>query len=171
MELSSQRPPESAAWTEDGYICDQDALHAYTYRTVPACYNGCGPVAVFDLRRHEGHTVTFPEVLHEMDALHPIRVPGPTCMRALRRYLRGCLPGWREVHGKYEALAAAAASRMGILRYHEQHVPHFVPYFRVGENAFRFLNVSDDTMDDVLTPAEFWQAHLLGGSVKLIYWE
>lgn len=161
--------PEALAWTEDGYLKDQDALSAYTYRTIPASINGCGPVAVFDLRRHEGHAVAFADVLAEMDALHPLCIPGPTFMRAMRRYCARHLPGFREVHGA--VLAAAEKSRMGILRYHEEMVPHFVPYFRVGGDRFRFFNVSDGQEDFTATWTEFAAGHFRGGSVKLIYWE
>ena len=44
----------SGAWTEDGYIKDQDLLTGYTYRTIPAMQNSCGPVAVFNLA-HDAH--------------------------------------------------------------------------------------------------------------------
>ena len=49
----------SGAWTEDGYIKDQDLLTGYTYRTIPAMQNSCGPVAVFNLCRRTGKKVSF----------------------------------------------------------------------------------------------------------------
>lgn len=162
--------PEAEGWTADGYIRNQEALYAYTYRTIPAGNNACGPVAVFDLRRHEGHEVRFADVLTEMDDLHMLRVPGPTFMYVMRRYLNKYLPGWREVHGRDAALAAAERSRMGIFRYHEQKIPHFVPYFRV-DGGFRFLNIWDGMEDLTLTMAEFGKDHLLDNRVKLLWWE
>lgn len=162
--------PEAEAWTADGYIRNQDALSAHTYRTIPASDNSCGPVAAFDLRRHEGHDVTFPDVLAEMDAMHLLRVPGPTFMHVMRRYFRKYLPGWREARGRAAALDAAEMSRMGVFRYHEQMVPHFVAYYRVEGGAFRFFNVCDGKEDAVMPMADFAAGHLLGGSVKLLYW-
>lgn len=162
---------ESAGWTADGYIKNQDCFSAHTYRTIPASDNSCGPVAVFNLRRREGQDVRFPDVLAEMDDLHLLRVPGPTLMYVMRGCLRKHLPGWHEIHGRSAALAAAERSRMGILRYHEQHVPHFVGYYRVEGAAFRFLNVCDGQEDVVMPMADFGAGHLRGGSVKLIYWE
>lgn len=170
MELH-QKPPETAGWTSDGYIKNQDCFSAHTYRTIPASENCCGPVAVFNLRRHEGHDVRFPDVLAEMDGLHLLHVPGPTLMYVMRGYLRRHLPGWREVHGRSGALAAAERSRMGVIRYHEQHVPHFVGYYRVDGASFRFLNVCDGQEDVVMPMADFGAGHLRGGSVKLICWE
>jgi len=167
----AQNTPAPVLWTADGYIQDQDALTDRTYRTISAHYNGCGPVAVFDLRHHMGHDVRFDDVLREMDEMHIFRAPGPTMMYVMRRYLRKYLPGWREVHGREAALAAAEGSSMGILRYHEEHVPHFVPFFRVGDGRYRFLNVSDDTEDGVFDLPAFWEGHLRGGSVKLFCWQ
>ena len=163
--------PEAEGWTADGYIRDQDALSSYTYRTIPASDNSCGPVAAFDLRRHEGHDVDFPGVLAEMDGMHLLRVPGPTFLCVMRKYFRKYLPGWHEVHGQDACLAAAEKSRMGVFRYHEQRVPHFVPYYRADGDVFRFFNVSDGAEDTSLTMADFAKEHFLGGSVKLIYWE
>lgn len=174
FSMSRETPPaipESEGWTADGYIRDQDALSAYTYRTIPASGNGCGPVAAFDLRRFAGHDIRFSDVLAEMDGMHLLRVPGPTFLYVMRKYLRKYLPGWREVHGRDACLAAAEKSRMGVFRYHEQKVPHFVAYYRVGDGAFRFFNVCDGAEDTILTMAEFAKEHFLGGSIKLICWE
>ncbi len=169
-ELAAAALPESAAWTADGYLRNQDALSAYTYRAIPASNNGCGPVAAFNLRRHAGHGVTFPEVLREMDDLHLLRVPGPTFLRVMRRYFTKHLPGWHETRGREAALAAAEKSAMGVFRYHEQSIPHFVAYYRA-DGGFRFFNVCDGKEDAVMTMAEFAAGHLLGGSVRLIWWE
>ena len=162
---------EAGGWTADGYIKDQDCLFRYTYRTIPASGNGCGPVAAFDLRHFAGHDVQFSDVLAEMDGTHLLRVPGPTFLYVMRKYLRKYLPGWREVHGRDACLAAAEKSRMGVFRYHEQKVPHFVAYYRVGDGAFRFFNVCDGAEDAVFAMADFGAEHFIGGSVKLIYWE
>ena len=163
--------PEPEAWTADGYLQNQDALHAHTYRTIPASNNACGPVANYNLRHREGHDVPFTDVLREMDDMHLLRVPGPTFMYVMRQYLRKYLPGWREVHGRDECLAAAGKSRMGVFRYHERTIPHFVAYYRTDGGAFRFLNIWDDLTDVTMDMAKFGKEHLVGGSVKLIYWE
>ena len=163
--------PEAAGWTEDGYLKNQEALYAYTYRTIPAGDNACGPVAAYNLRHHEGHDARLTDVLAEMDDLHLLCVPGPTLMYVMRKYLRKYLPNWRETRGKDACLAAAARSRMGVFRYHEQKIPHFVAYYRAGGDLFRFLNIWDDIEDVQLTMEKFGRDHLLGGSVRLIYWE
>ena len=159
------------AWTDDGYLKDQDVLTEFSYRTVSADNNCCGPVAVFNLLRQEGRDVRFTEVLSEMDALHTRRIPGPTLMQVMRKYLRARLPGWREIHGRAQAIGAAEGCRMGILRYYEGIIPHFIAFFRVDGGAFRFLNVSEEVEDECMSFAEFADGHLRGGTVKLFYWQ
>ena len=89
----------------------------------------------------------------------------------MRKVLTFYLPGWQEVHGRDEAVDAAEHSSMGIFRYHEKHIPHFVGYFRQEGDTFRFFNVDNEIEDSVMTIQEFAAGHLLGGSVKLIWWE
>ena len=60
---------------------------------------------------------------------------------------------------------------MGVFRYHERTIPHFVAYYRADDGAFRFLNIWDDLTDVTMDMAKFGKEHLVGGSVKLIYWE
>lgn len=162
-------PAEPEAWTEDGFLKDQDALSCYTYRSIPACHNACGPVAAFNLRRCAGQNAAFSEVLSEMDAMHLFRIPGPTLTHVMRRYCEKYLPGLKEVTGREEAVFAAKNSKMGILRYHEEMVPHFVAYCRA-DGGFRFFNVNDGGEDITLSMAEFAEGHLRGGSVRLMYW-
>ena len=161
----------SGAWTADGYIKDQDLLTGYTYRTIPAMQNSCGPVAVFNLCRRTGKKVSFDHLLKEMDGMHMMHIPGPTFMYVMRKVLTFYLPGWQEVHGRDEAVDAAEHSSMGIFRYHEKHIPHFVGYFRQEGDTFRFFNVDNEIEDSVMSIQEFAAGHLLGGSVKLIWWE
>lgn len=168
---SPARLPEADAWTVDGYLKDQDCLSGYTYRTIPASVNGCGPVAAYDLRRFAGQDAAFTDVLAEMDGLHLLRVPGPTRMRVMRKYFAKYLPGWREARGRDACLASAAGSRMGVFRYHEQKVPHFVAYIRADGGAYRFFNVCDGAEDKVFSMSAFGREHLLGGSVRLISWD
>ena len=174
LRYSAEMPPvsnrqDTEAWTEDGYLMDQDGLGGYTYRTIPACNNGCGPLAAFDLRRHEGQDPLFSEVLREMDRMHLLCVPGPTFTYVMRGYLHRYLPGFREICGREEAIRAAEQSRMGVFRYLEERVPHFVAYYRTTD-GFRFFNVSDGEEDVVLTMPEFARKHLCGGKVRLFCW-
>ena len=162
---------EADGWTADGYIKDQDHFYHYTYRMSPASGNGCGPVAAFDLRRRAGQELSFEDVLLEMDSMHWRRAPGPTDLRVMRAYLSKYLPGWREVHGRDAAISAAEGSRMGLLRYWEEDVPHFISYYRAQPGRFRFFNVSDGQEDFITSWGRFAAEHLRGGSVKLIYWE
>ena len=160
-----------SAWTADGYIQNQDELEGYIYRTIPAKENSCGPIAVYNLCRHMGQELQFGDLLREMDGMHFLHIPGPTLMHVMRRCLTKYLPGWQEVHGRKESIARAQQSSMGIFRYHEQKIPHFVGYYREQEDAFNFYNVCDEQENTVMPMAAFIRDHLCGGSVKLFWWD
>lgn len=150
---------ETKGFSPDGYITDQDFFENYQYRTIPASHNGCGWIAAYNVRHALGDTVPFEEVLREMDGMHALRAPGPTTMNVMRAYLRKYLPDMRETSGRAAALAAAKRSRMGILRYSEDGVPHFISFFRQGE-GFRFFNVNDGLEDYVCSMEMFFSGHV-----------
>ena len=164
-------PPEAEGYTTDGYIRDQDCFSAYTYRRMAASENSCGCIVAFNVRLAQGQSPSFSEVAREMDTMHRLPGPGPTHMYVMRRYLTRYLPGWRETHGRRACLAAAKGSGMGIFRYWESHVPHFVSYIRTPEGAFRFFNVCDGAEDRVFSMEEFISGHCAFGPVRLLWWK
>ena len=153
------------AFSPDGYITDQDAFEALRYRTIPASINGCGPIAAYNLRHFLGQKADFRQIFSELDAMHRLRVPGPTLMTVMRRYLNEHIPDLRETVGREQALAEAAKSRAGIFRYREKNEPHFISYLRMGEGEFRFFNVADGLEDCRMTMEQFGAEHLRGGTV------
>ena len=160
--------PLEAGFSREGYIVDQDCFSSYRYRTMPANINGCGWIAAYNLRRFLGHAVTYDEVRRELDEMHFLRVPGPTLMCVMRKYLSRHVPEHRETVGREEALQAARESRAGIFRYREDHVPHFVSYIRQEDGSFRFFNMADDLEDCVMTMEEFIQEHAATGTVIVL---
>ena len=156
-------PPE--AFSSDGYIVDQDYFSPVRYRTMPANINGCGFIAAYNMRHFLGQEVTWQEVLEELDAMHTLRIPGPTLMRVMREYLDKYVPGWVETVGRDEALAAAAGSTTGIFRYHEGYEPHFVSFVRQDNGGFRFFNVADGLEDFSCSIEQFGREHFLRGTV------
>ena len=153
-------------FSKDGYIIDQDLFDRnYPYRTMPSAWNGCGWIAAYNLRHALGDPVWFDDVRAEMDAMHRLRIPGPTLMRVMRAYLDKYLPGWKETNGREEAAEAAAKSTAGIFRYTEGGVPHFITFVRQDDGCFRFFNVNDDIIDEVMPMEKFTREHFLGGSV------
>ena len=153
------------AFSPDGYITDQDAFETLRYRTIPASINGCGPIAAYNLRHFLGQAADWRQIFAEMDAMHRLRVPGPTLMTVMREYLNAHIPGLRETMGREEALAAAAQSRAGIFRYREKQEPHFVSYLRTEEGDFRFFNMADGLEDCRMSMERFGAEHLRGGTV------
>ena len=91
--------------------------------------------------------------------MHCLHVPGPTTMNEMRAYLGKYMPAMRETSGRKAALEAALKSRMGILRYAEDGIPHFVSFFRRG-GGFRFLNVNDGLEDYVGSMEGFFERHI-----------
>ena len=158
--------PLAEGFSADGYITDQDCFHTLRYRTMPASINGCGWIAAYDLRRFLGQTEDWDTVRRELDAMHAVRLPGPTLLGVMREYLTAHIPGIRETAGREEALAAAEKSRAGIFRYREGHEPHFVCYLRTA-GSFRFFNVANGLEDVELSMAQFGREHLRGGLVVL----
>ena len=154
--MGSAKPLEMG-FSQDGYIIDQDCFSAFRYRTIPANYNGCGWIAAYNLLRFLGQAVEYDAVRKEMDEMHFLRVPGPTLMCVMRKYLRKYVPRVRETVGREAAVAAARESRAGIFRYREGLEPHFVSYIRQGENSFRFFNMNDG-LEDCVMPMDQYRA-------------
>ena len=164
--MSAQKEPRpEEGISPDGYITDQDCFSSVRYRTIRADYNGCGWIAAYNLRHFLGHAVHWDEVRAEMDAMHSLRVPGPTLMRVMRGYLGKYVPGYRETAGREEALATAEESLAGIFRYREGDVPHFICYLRQEDGQFRFFNVDDGLEDCVMPMERFGREHFLRGNV------
>ena len=165
MILSHSNKIPSEGFSSDGYITDQDCFSSVRYRTMPADNNGCGFIAAYNIRHALGHAVEWDDVLAELDAMHTLRIPGPTLMRVMREYLDKYVPGWVETVGRDEALAAAGQRRAGIFRYKEGNIPHFVSFVRQDDGRYRFFNV-DDGLEDFIAPMEqFGREHLLRGTV------
>ena len=156
------------AFSEDGYVRDQDCFSALRYRTMSADINGCGPIAVYNLLHFLGRAPALEQVFREMDALHRLRAPGPTSMRVMRLYLGQFVPGFREHSGREAALAAAGESAGGIFRYREAGVPHYVSFLRQGDGLCRFFNVADGLEDCRMSLEDFGREHLKGGSVYVL---
>ena len=165
--MSSVKPLESG-FSQDGYIIDQDCFSSMTYRTIPANFNGCGWIAAYNLRRFLGHGTEYDAVRKELDEMHFLRVPGPTLMCVMRKYLKKYAPAIRETVGREAALTAARESQAGIFRYREGMEPHFVSYIRQGENCFRFFNMADGLEDCVMPMEQFIHEHCAPGTVIVL---
>ena len=155
-------------FSADGYIIDQDYFAAYPYRTMTSDINGCGWIAAYNLRRALGQAADFDAVRAEMDAMFRLRVPGPTTMDVMRRYLDRYVPGLRLACGQAAAQAAVEQSRAGILRYWEGREPHFVAYVRRPDGRFRFFNVADGLEDCTAVAAAFVQTRCVRGPVRCL---
>ena len=142
----------------DNFICDQDAFGDYSYRTIPSSRNGCGWMAAYNMRHYLGHDVSFDEVLREMDEMHTLRVPGPTTMNVMRKYLQKYIPDIRESCGREESLSASRSSSAGILRYCEENIPHFIFFCKSGDK-YRFFNVNDGLEDFFEDMDVFFEKH------------
>ena len=160
--------PIEQGFSSDGFITDQDCFSSVRYRTIPASDNGCGFIAAFNLRRALGQAVSWEEVRKEMDGMHRLRIPGPTLMNVMRKYLLYHVPGCKEVSGRKEAVSAAEESSAGIFRYIEGHVPHYVSYMRQDDGEFRFFNVAEGLEDCAMTMKQFAEEPIRSGVVIVL---
>lgn len=156
-------------FSPDGYIIDQDYFDKYEYRTMSASINGCGWIAAYNVRHFLGHGIGFENVLHEMDLMHSLRIPGPTTMPVMRAYLKKYIPEMAEHTGREEARAAALDCRAGILRYTEADVPHFISFIRQEDGAYRFFNVNDGLEDYAASMEMFFETHVLPGCYVSVF--
>ena len=156
-----------AGFSADGYIIDQDHMGRYRYRGMSSDVNGCGWIAAYDLLHAQGYAVDHETVYREMNALFPRQIPGPTPVKKLMDYLAR-YGDYKLTAGKKAALAAARTAGAGILRYWEEDVPHFVPFVRVGEGAYRFFNVNDGMEDLICSMEDFFAGHCKRPLVRVI---
>ena len=163
--MQEERKPLSAGFSTDGYIKDQECFHEYRYRTMRADINSCGWIAAYNLRHFLSQETEWDDVRREMEKMHVFNVPGPTCMRVMRQYLKKYIPEVQEIYGREEALAAAEASTAGLFRYREEDIPHFISYIRAGDGQYRFFNVTEDKEDILMPMEQFGREHLLKGRV------
>ncbi len=166
--MNFEPKPLSAGFSADGYITDQDCFSSVRYRTMHADINGCGWIAAYNLRHFLGHDIGWQSVLREMDDMHTLRFPGPTLMRVMREYLGKYVPDYRETEGREAAVAAAKKSCAGIFRYQEGYEPHFISFIRVGDNRFRFFNVTDGLEDFCADMDKYAEEHLRHGIVIVL---
>ena len=161
--------PLDLGFAQDGYIIDQDCFSSFVYRTIPANLNGCGWIAAYNLRKALDHGISFDEVRQELDDLHFLKVPGPTLMCVMRKYLKQYVPQYRETVGREEALMDAQESIAGIFRYREGREPHFTSYIRQEDGSFRFFNMADDFEDVVMPMEQFITEPCAPGTVILLW--
>ena len=154
-------------FSTDGYIIDQNAFSGYRYREMSSDINGCGWIAGYNLLRAAGKDVDFDTVRRQLDEMIRLRIPGPTPMRTLRRWLGRHLP-CRCAAGRKKALEAAGGSTAGILRYWEGREPHFIAFLRTADGRYRFLNVADGLEDIILPMEDFFKAHCSRGYTRAL---
>lgn len=155
-------------FSSDGFITDQDYFGDYPYRAMTSDINGCGWMAAYDLRRALGQDVEFDDVRRQMDAMFLLRIPGPTTMAVMLRYLRLYIDDFSLVRGRAAVLSAAPRARAGILRYTESGIPHFAAFVNVSGDVFRFFNVADGLEDCRFHMAEFILSRCKRGCVRAI---
>ena len=154
-------------FTEDGYICDQEKLTDYPYRTTTSNYNGCGWIACFNVLKYLGRAPEAADVCSTMDHMHRLRFPGPTTMRVVRKYLGSQGVSFTEVRGRKACAAAAEIAQAGIFMYFEERIPHYVAFVSTGDGRFRCFNVNDDMWDFESGMGDFAAKHFRGGIVHL----
>lgn len=154
-------------FSREGYILDQDQFGHLLYRGMSSAINGCGWIAAYNFLRALGFDLSHETAHRDMDNYFPVKIPGPTPVRILRRYLRR----WGQyplTPGKTAARKRAEQSLAGILRYREGQEPHFVAFVRERDNLFRFFNVCDGGEELTMSMSDFFRTHCARGFVRVI---
>lgn len=158
-------------FSSDNFIIDQDCFSQYPYRGIKSSRNGCGWIAAYNLRLALGQNVNFDDVRHEMDFMHKRKMPGPTKMSVMRKYLKRYAPNFKETHGRKEVIEQAKRSRAGIFRYYEEKIPHFVTFIKQDDGFFRFFNVNDGMEDFCSDIDDFASKHFVFGTYIILRYD
>ena len=151
-------------FSNDNYIIDQDYFGEYLYRTIKSSRNGCGWIAMYNLKHYLFKENDFDSIRKEMDAMHKIKMPGPTKMSVMRKYFKKYIPNFKEFHGKSQVIEQAKKSEAGIFRYYEEKIPHFVTFVKQNDGLYRFFNVKDGLEDFCTTIDDFASKHFTMGT-------
>ena len=155
-------------FSKDNYIIDQDYFGEYLYRTIKSSRNGCGWIAVYNLKHYLFGETDFDCIRKEMDTMHKIRMPGPTKMTIMRKYFKKYIPNFKEYHGRQKVIDIAKKSSAGIFRYYEEKIPHFVFFCKQDGNMYRFMNVNDGLEDFYSKIDDFAKSHFMFGTYILL---
>ncbi|MBQ7536301.1 MAG: hypothetical protein IJT43_11890 [Stomatobaculum sp.] len=141
------------AFSEDGYIADQDHTDGLRYGYWMSNYNGCGWIAVYNVLHYLGLSDDPERIFAEMLQILPYEgrrgTPFPTIARFFRE--RG-IPARRR-YGRAGLLKRADGAGCGIMRCVKEGAPHYVTFLRTeetddqGRRIYRFLNVENGRED------------------------
>ena len=141
------------AFSEDGYIADQDFTDGLRYGYWMSNYNGCGWIAVYNVLHYLGLSDdperTFGEMLQILPYEGRRGTPFPTIYRFFREH---GIPARRR-YGRPELLRKIDGAGCGIMRCVKEGAPHYVAFLRTGEKngegrqIYRFLNVENGRED------------------------
>lgn len=154
-------------YSNDNYITDQDYFSEFIYRGCSANYNGCGPIAVYNLMHYSSLDISLDKIISEMNDMYLFKIPGPTSMKVLKKYLEKYFNTVTEYHCKLTCIEKMCSVSSGIIRYNETGVPHLVFFYKVKDEAYRFFNVNDGLEDCILSIEDF-SKRILPGYVVLI---
>ena len=140
---------DDRAFSRDGFIICQEYLKDFQYGAYHTSVNGCGWVAAYNVMRFLGKETDFVKVYKDFLSILPYNGRMGTPMRTMLEYFRQKGVPCVTALGKKSVTAESARAECGILRYREGLEEHYVAFLSAGENAFRFLNVTEENMDFV----------------------
>ena len=151
---------DERALSEDGYIIDQSRSGELKYGRYSSKYNGCGWIAAYNMLRALGQNVSPEQVNSEMNAILPYHGCRGTPITTMEKYLDIAGVCSTLTRGVRKSFTAASACRAGIIRYHDEGVPHYVAFVRESGDDFRFFNAVEGEERHILTMREFFDKHV-----------
>lgn len=161
-------PLPAGAFSNEGFIINQDAAEAYPYGAFSSDINGCGWIACFNLLHALGRAELYQDVYQEMNAILTYKGMMGTPMPVMRRYLTAKKLNFQIFSGRTKALKQASRSNFGIIRYFEGKELHFVTYQRQSAQLFRFFNAVYSEAKHDLTMDDFFRHHCRLPFIKVI---
>lgn len=133
----------SKAFSDDGFLVDQRYTESYPYGRFSSALNGCGWIAAYNLLHALGRPVDCAAVNRMLNVMLPWKGCFGTPVRTMRLFLSGQHVPVRKVTGRKRFLAALPGCYAGIIRYLDGYEPHYVAFYRLDADTFRFLNARE----------------------------
>lgn len=161
------RLPDSA-FSEDGYLIDQDQCGGVRYGAWRSDRNGCGWIAAYNLLRALGRETPVCEVIRALLHRSLFRALLGTRLFVIYWYLRrrGFKP---EIAAGRKQILAAGGQRRGILLYRHKDGFHFVCFLPDQDDTLRFLNAWTGPRDPVCAMEKFFSSCIKGRLVLALF--
>lgn len=145
------------AFSEDGYIADQDLCGAVRYGAWRSDRNGCGWIATYNLLRALGREKPVAEIVAALLRRSLFKGFLGTRTIVIYWYLKSLGIKTDAAMGRKNVAALTKTKQQGILFYRHKDGWHFVCFLPAAADRFRFINAWTGRQDPVLDMDAFFK--------------